>query len=273
MVFCVFALLLVLVSTYTNWLTPVRAKLDLLAVPFYWITNVPGQFGDWTEEAFVRRDQLQQENEALKAELLILKRKLQQMASLAAENVRLRQLMNSADMIQDRVLVAELIGISPDPLAHKIVINKGSKDGVYVGQPLLDASGLMGQVVGVSHYTSQVMLITDSTHALPVQINRNGVRAIAEGNGDLYSLNLRHVSNTVDIREGDLLVSSGLGKRFPVGYPVAEVSSVIHDPGKPFATVIAKPKAQLNRSRHVLLVFSDVTVIEQPETESGHQSP
>ena len=101
-----------------------------------------------------------------------------------------------------------------------------------------------------------MLLITDTTHALPVQVNRNGVRAVAEGVGDLYQLQLRHVSNTVDVREGDLLVSSGLGQRFPVGYPVAEVISVIHDPGQPFATVKVKPKAQMNRSRHVLLVFS-----------------
>jgi len=192
----------------------------------------------------------------MKAELLIHKRKLQQMASLAAENVRLRQLLNSAEMVKDRVLVAELIGISPDPLTHRVIVNKGLQHGVYLGQPLLDAAGLMGQVVEVSDYTSQVLLITDATHALPVQVNRNGVRAVAEGIGDLYQLKLRHLANTVDVREGDLLVSSGLGQRFPVGYPVAKVVSVVHDPGQPFARVVARPEAQLNRSRHVLLVFS-----------------
>jgi len=152
--------------------------------------------------------------------------------------------------------VGELIGISPDPKVHKVIINKGSDDGIYMGQPVLDEFGLMGQVVSVSAYTSQVLLITDNNHALPVQVNRNGLRTVAEGLGDLYQLRLRHVSSTMDIQEGDLLVSSGLGQRFPVGYPVARIESIVHDPGKSFATVVARPAAHLNRSRHVLFVFS-----------------
>jgi rod shape-determining protein MreC len=251
------ALALLLVNFYrADWVAPARAWLINLAQPFYWVSDLPVRMAEWGTEAVQTRDHLQRENESLRTELLVHKRKLQQMASLAAENVRLRQLLNSAEMIQDDVLVAELVGVSPDPMAHKIIINRGSVHGVFVGQPLLDASGLMGQVVEVGANVSQVLLITDSTHALPVQINRNGVRAIAEGVGDLHELKLRHVPNTVDIREGDLLVSSGLGGGFPAGYPVATVTSVVHDPGKPFATVMARPSAELNRSRHVLLVFS-----------------
>ncbi len=250
------ALLLIVMNIYTDWLDPVRARVGVIATPFYWFTDLPARMSGWTRDSLQSRESLRQQNAALNAEVLILKRKLQQMASLTAENLRLRQLMNSAEMVQERVLIAEMIGISPDPLAHKVIINKGSEQGVYPGQPLLDAFGLMGQVVAVSRYSSEVLLITDSTHALPVQVNRNGVRAVAEGVGDLYQLKLRHVPNTLDIRQGDLLVSSGLGQRFPVGYPVAEVESVIHDPSQPFATVNARPKAQLNRSRHVLLVFS-----------------
>ena len=251
------ALLLILLNSYTDYLTPLRAKLGEVATPIYWLADVPQRLSLWGRNTLVGGDQLQAENAALKEELLIHKRKLQTMASLAAENVRLRHLLNSADTLQDRVLVAELIGVSPDPMSHIVIVNKGAQDGVYLGQPLLDATGLMGQVVEVNRLSSRVLLITDSSHALPVQVNRNGVRAVLEGAGDLYQLQLRHVSNTVDIRAGDLLVSSGLGQRFPVGYPVAEVAEVVHDPGQPFARVIAKPKAQLNRSRHVLLVFSD----------------
>ncbi len=250
------ALILILLSIYTKLLDPVRARLATLTAPLYSLVNAPGEALSWTQDSLRSREQLQQENASYKAELLIHKRKLQQMASLAAENVRLRQLLNSAEMVKDRVLVAELVGISPDPLTHRVIVNKGRQHGVYLGQPLLDAHGLMGQVVEVSDNTSQVLLITDATHALPVQVNRNGVRAVAEGTGDLYQLKLRHLANTVDVREGDSLVSSGLGQRFPVGYPVAEVVSVMHDPGKPFARVVARPQAQLNRSRHVLLVFS-----------------
>ncbi len=250
------ALILIALNVYTDWLDPLRERLATAVTPLYSIVDWPRSALEWSQESLRSREQLQEENQLMKSELLIHKRKLQQMASLAAENVRLRQLLNSAEMVKDRVLVAELIGVSPDPLTHRVIINKGRRHGVYLGQPLLDAYGLMGQVVEVNEFTAQVLLITDATHALPVQINRNGVRAVAEGTGDLYSLKLRHLANTVDVREGDLLVSSGLGGRFPVGYPVAEVVSVVHDPGQPFAEVEARPDAQLNRSRHVLLVFS-----------------
>ncbi len=249
-------MLLVLINSYTSWLDPIRAKLNIVSTPFYWLTDLPSRIGEWGEDGLGSRQNLMEENKALKDELLIHKAKNQKMASVLADNVRLQRLMNSSETIRERVVVADIVGLSPDPLAHKIVINKGSQHDVYVGQPLLDADGLMGQVVAVYPYTSDVLLITDSSHAIPVQVNRNGVRAVAEGVGDLYTLTLRHVSNTVDIREGDLLVSSGLGQRFPVGYPVATVESVIHDPGQPFATVIARPAAQLNRSRPALLVFS-----------------
>ncbi len=251
------ALLLILINSYTDWLKPLRSYGGLASAPFYWVTDIPARVGLWLDDLSVSREDLRMENTALKTELLVHQRKLQQMASLAAENVRLRQLLNSADSLQDRVLIAELIGVSPDPHSHVVILNKGSSDGVYVGQPLLGAEGLMGQVLDVSPYTCRVLLITDGSHALPVQVNRNGVRAIAAGIGDLHRMQLRHVSNTVDIRAGDLLVSSGLGQRFPVGYPVAEVESVEHDPGQSFATVYVKPRAKMNRSRHVLLVFSD----------------
>lgn len=246
---------LILINLYTDWLAPVRAQLGSVSTPFYWVTDLPQRLFDWTEETFTQPQQLREENEALKSELLILQRKLQQMAALAAENVRLRRLLGSSDMLQDKVLVAELMGVSPNPLRHAMVINKGEQDGVYLGQPVLDAFGLMGQVVEVNATSSRVLLITDSNHALPVQVNRNGVRAVAEGTGQIDRLRLRHVSNTTDIREGDLLVSSGLGDRFPVGYPVAEVKQVVRDPGQAFSQVIAEPMARLNRSRHLLLVF------------------
>jgi rod shape-determining protein MreC len=178
------------------------------------------------------------------------------MASLQAENVRLRALLNSSALVRDDVLVAELIGVSPDPERLQLVLNKGEGDGVFLGQPLIDADGLMGQVVEVSSGTSRALLITDVTHAVPVQVNRNGVRAIAEGTGALESLEVRHISSTTDIRKGDLLVTSGLGGRFPEGYPVAVVTHVERDPGEVFVRVLAVPTAALDRTRHVLLVFT-----------------
>tara|TARA_R110002110_G_scaffold91264_2_gene237643 strand:- start:269801 stop:270574 length:774 start_codon:yes stop_codon:yes gene_type:complete len=239
-----------------NSLHATRSLLDTVATPIYWIADLPARVGEWGETHIQSRDSLLEENERLQRENLLLKGRSSQMASLQTENVRLRALLNSTDLLRDDVLVSELIGVSPDPMRHQLVINKGEKDGVYVGQPLIDANGLMGQIVEVSLLSSRALLITDVTHSIPVQVNRNGVRAIAEGTGELGSLEVHHVSATTDIQEGDLLVSSGLGGRFPVGYPVAVVTSIERDPGQSFARILATPSAALDRSRHVLLVFT-----------------
>ena len=264
MALLVFLVALILVGIYTPWLKQIRQELNFLAVPFYQLTDIPRRIGEWSSAAFTSESDLRAETERLKIEVLIYQRKQQQMAALAAENVRLRQLLNGKNMLQDKVLIAELIGVSPNPLSHVVIINRGSREGVYEGQPVLDAFGLMGQVVEVSDATSRVLLISDSTHAIPVQVNRNGARAIAEGTGDLNQLSLRHVSINADIREGDILVSSGLGERFPVGYPVAQVEQVVRNSGQAFARVIARPMARLDRSRHVLLVFDTHSAAVNP---------
>ena len=220
------------------------------------MADIPSRVLRWGDEITNSRETLAAENGRLKAESLLLKAKVQKLASLEAENVRLRELLNSSTLVEDSVLVAELIGVSPDPRHHQIIINKGESDGLYVGQPVIDALGLVGQIIKVGPLHSRALLITDSTHALPVQINRNGIRSVAEGVGLYHELVLRHVAATTDIKVGDLLVSSGLGQRFPTGYPVAVVSQVTEDPGQPFVTVKARPSAALNRSRHVLLVFT-----------------
>ncbi len=243
-----------------NSLAQTRAVLDNLAAPVTWIADIPASLGAWRDTHIRARRQLLEDNQRLHRENLLLQGRSLQMASLQAENTRLRGLLNSTAMLRNDVLVAELIGVSPDPVRHQLVLNKGARDGVYVGQPLIDADGLMGQIIDVGELTSRVLLLTDQTHSLPVQVNRNGIRAIAEGTGSLDALEIQHISATTDIQEGDLLVSSGLGGRFPVGYPVGEVVLVQRDPGQPFARVIARPSAALNRSRHVLLVF-----IEAPE--------
>jgi rod shape-determining protein MreC len=239
-----------------NSLEATRSLLDTLGTPVYWVADLPLRFSDWTDKHVQSRWQLAEDNERLQRENLVLQGRSQQMASLQAENVRLRALLNSTALLRDDVLVAELVGISPDPVRHQLVLNKGENDGVFIGQPLIDADGLMGQVVEVSASTSRVLLLTDATHSIPVQVNRNGVRAIAEGTGSLGTLEIHHVSATTDIEVGDLLVTSGLGGRFPGGYPVAVVSEIERDPGQTFARVLARPSAALDRSRHVLLVFS-----------------
>ncbi|VVP76894.1 hypothetical protein PS910_01583 [Pseudomonas fluorescens] len=250
-------------------LKPVRSQMGLVLMESYAVTDVPQRLWQGVASQFGSRTELAAENEKLKTEALLLQGRLQKLAALTEQNVRLRELLNSSALVNEKVEVAELIGVDPNPFTHRILINKGERDGVVLGQPVLDARGLMGQVVELMPYTARVLLLTDTTHSIPVQVNRNGLRAIASGTGNPERLELRHVADTADIKEGDLLVSSGLGQRFPAGYPVATVNEVIHDSGQPFAIVRAIPTAALNRSRYLLLVFSDSRTPEQRAADAA----
>lgn len=262
MLVTVISFALIFIDHRSSMLQPVRFSLSVLTAPVQYIANIPSQIAAWSGDTVRSRDSLEEENARLQSEVLVLKRRVQKLASTVAENTRLKELMNASDVLDDQVLIAEIIGVDPDPYRHEAIVNKGSQDGVYEGQAVLDAEGLMGQVVEVGAFTSRVLLITDATHGVPVHVNRNGVRAIAVGSGKLDMLRLIHVPATADIVKGDLLVSSGLGGRFPKGYPVGVVSRVEHDPGLPFAIVEAQPMANLDRSRHVLLVFSQEGLAE-----------
>lgn len=251
----ILSLTLMVVEHRLDALGTVRLGLSYIVAPVHFLVDWPFKLGKLWSDHFIDRPVLLEENRRLEQKNLILQRRVQQMSALAAENIRLRALLNSSILVEESVLVAEVIGVDPNPYNHEIVLNRGIHGGVRVGQAVLDARGLMGQVIKAEAFTSRVMLITDSNHALPVQINRNGVRAVAVGRGFLNKLYLNHLPDTTDIKVGDLLVSSGLGGRFPFGYPVAEVMEVTHDPGKPFAEVVAAPKSKLNRVRHVLLIM------------------
>lgn len=200
---------------------------------------------------------LRAENARLERELLVYRGQLQRMAAISAENARLRALLGAAELVRDEVRVAELVGVSPDPTRHLVVLDRGARDGVYVGQPVLDGQGLMGQVIEVNESRAHALLITDPSHAVPVQVLRNGLRAIAEGTGDYRRLVLRHISPTADLAVGDRLVTSGLGGRFPPGYPVGIVTEIRRDPGEPFLRVTVEPAADVEHSRHLLLVFAE----------------
>lgn len=269
LVFAVLSVALMVVDARFALLKPLRAQLGLVVEPVYWVGRLPVRMWEGATQGLSSRSELAAENEKLKAEQLMMQRRLQKLAALTEQNVRLRELLNSAALVDDEVLATELIGIDPNPFTHRILIDKGAKDGVVLGQPVLDARGLMGQVVEVLPYSSRVLLLTDTTHSIPIQVNRNGLRAIASGTGNPERLELRHVADTADIKEGDLLVSSGLGQRFPAGYPVATVTEVIHDSGQPFAIVRAVPTASLNRSRYMLLVFTDPRTPEQRASDSA----
>ena len=269
LVFAVLSAALMVVDARFDTLKPMRSQMGLVLTPFYWLADLPVRVWDGVSDQFTSRSTLIAENEKLKAESLLMQRRLQKLATLTEQNVRLRELLNSSALVDEKVLVSELIGVDPNPFTHRILIDKGEKDGVFLGQPVLDARGLMGQVVEVMPYTARVLLLTDTTHSIPVQVNRNGLRAIASGTGNPERLELRHVADTADIKEGDLLVSSGLGQRFPAGYPVATVKEVIHDSGQPFAIVRAVPTAALNRSRYMLLVFSDTRSPEERANDAA----
>jgi len=257
-------LALIVADFQTDSLRGFKKATAWIAAPFYWLSQQPSQIYNDVSSYFVSRDRLLVENERLQSEARILQGKVQKLVSLTAENVRLRELLSSSTVLRDSVLVAETISVSPNPLQHQIVINKNELHGVFVGQAVIDAYGLIGQVTEVNGLHAKVILISDVRHAIPVQINRNGVRAVAEGTGRIDTLSLPNLVETTDIKAGDLLVSSGLGQRFPVGYPVGVVESVESDPGLPFLKVVVRPSAKLDRVGHVLLVFAG----EQPQTRA-----
>ncbi|MEJ1334832.1 MAG: rod shape-determining protein MreC [Candidatus Sedimenticola sp. (ex Thyasira tokunagai)] len=252
----VFSLALMIMDHRQNHLEAVRSTLATLLSPLLYVVNLPRTVGEWANETLTTRESLQRSNETLRRENLLLKAEQQKMAALESENTRLRNLLDSSFRIGERVLIAELMAIELDPYRQQVMINKGTNSGVFQGQPVLDAGGVMGQVVHVHRSSSSVLMITDISHALPVQINRNGLRTIAMGTGRINSLDLPNLPNNADIREGDLLVTSGLGGRFPAGYPVARITTVVHKPGEPFADVEAQPVAHLDRTREALLVWT-----------------
>ncbi len=237
----------------------VRGALGTLLYPIQVLVDVPIRTGHWLAENLTSRGQLLEENARLRRDQLVLSSRLEKYEELEAENHRRRNLLESSEKVGERVLIAELMSVDMDPFSRRIVLNKGSRDGVREGQSLIDSRGVMGQIVHVGPFTSNALLITDPSHALPVQVNRNGLRAVAIGTGPLNRLRLSHVTNDADIEEGDTLVTSGLGGRFPRGYPVGTVVRVERDQGRPFASIVVEPSAELERNREVLLVWSDRT--------------
>ncbi len=269
MIFVLGAIILMAVDHRQHRLEQVRGALSVLIYPLQYAVNLPVDLAAWVNESLQTRAQLQEELAAQRAELQTLRAQAQKYAALEAETIRLRELLDSSFRLGDQVLVAELLAVDLDPYRHKVLIDKGTQSKVYAGQPVVDALGVTGQVIHTGPLSSTVMLLTDPAHAIPVQINRNGLRAIATGTGSTERLNLPFLPNNADIQPGDLLISSGLGGRFPRGYPVAEVTVVSQNPGAPFATVEAKPTARIDRSREILLVWPADRLPDSPGPESA----
>ena len=256
-ILCVASLILMTVDHRLHLLGEVRAALSLAVYPLQYVVDLTARAGGWVGEGLSTRNALLDQNSGLREQNLLLKGRLQKFAALETENQRLRDLLQSSLQIRERLLVAELLQVDMDPFRHQILLNKGSRDGVKAGQPLLDADGVMGQVLHTGPLTSTALLITDPSHALPVQINRNGLRALAVGTGSFNRLDIPYIAKNADVRVGDLLVTSGLGGRFPPSYPVATIVAVENQPGLSFARVSAMPAAHVERSREVLLVVTE----------------
>ncbi|MDX1812008.1 MAG: rod shape-determining protein MreC, partial [Gammaproteobacteria bacterium] len=252
-----FSIALMVVDHRLHYFDSVRTALSVSVYPIQYMVNFPVSAGNWVGDNLTSRDQLLAENEKLKSRNAFLQAQMQKYVSLEIENMRLRRLLDASERLTDRVLTAELLAVDLDPFSHQVMINKGSRHDVYIGQPVLDANGVYGQIVKVTPLNSTIVLITDPGHALPVQVNRSGLRTIAQGTGVVDKLDLLHIPNNGDIKEGDTLVTSGLGGVFPAGYPVAVVVKVVPDSSKPFAKVTAKPLAELDKSREVLLVWKE----------------
>ena len=232
-----------------------RTYLNSLVSPLQYVANLPSDMLNWSSKRISSQQQLLAENEILKNENLLMRESLQQFQTLKLENDRLRTLLGSPLQEGRRKMVAELMAVDNNPYSHQIVIDKGTSDGVFEGQPVLDANGIVGQVLHVAATTSRILLITDITHAVPVRVSRNNVRLVASGSGELGNLSIHHMPHNTDLRVGDLLVSSGLGQVFPEGYPLAVVTSILKDEGRPFAQVTAQPIALLDRLKYLLLLW------------------
>ncbi|MBT4838217.1 MAG: rod shape-determining protein MreC [Methylococcales bacterium] len=250
----IFSLILMTVDHRQRSLEPSHSLLGFIISPVQYLINAPFDFASFITERFKSHKTLLIENKELNNKILLYQANQLTLHAKEAEIARLRDLLGSAYRVHKNVLIAEIISIDMGTYSHKIVINKGNHHGVYLNQPVLDAHGIFGKIIHISPRTSQLMLISNPNHGIPVQIQRNGLRSIAFGTGQSLNLELLHLPNNSDIKPGDTLISSGLGGVFPKNYPVATILSVQQSPGQPFAKIFATPKAKLQLSQELILV-------------------
>jgi len=264
------SILLLVVDHQNNHLDAARKAIGATVYPLRVAVDAPVSGWHWLEDVTASRNELELENSRLNAERLLTQARLQRFSALEAENARLREMLEARESVRDRVRVAEIMSVSSNPFRHVIVLDKGTRHGVFDGQAIVDADGVVGQVIEAGVLSSQCLLISDPGHDLPVEVNGNGLRTIARGTGEYNRLDLPFLPNNAPIEPGDLLVTSGLGGAFPPGYPVAVVESVIRIPQEPFAKVTATPVAALNQVREVMLIWS--TAADAPEGVSGTEA-
>lgn len=246
---------LMLADSRLGAFTQVRYFLNSMVAPIQYLADVPRVMFDGVYERFNVRQNVMESNHTLKREVLRLKNDLLLLDQYREENQRLRKLLGSSFVRDERKVVTEVMAVDTSPYRHQVVIDKGQIDGVYVGQPVANEKGIVGQVTFVSAHNSRVLLLTDSLSAIPVQVIRNDIRVIASGSGNMERINLDHIPISLDIQEGDLLLTSGLGGVYPEGYPVAHVANVERDNAREFALIEAEPVVDFERLRYLLLIW------------------
>ncbi len=266
------ALILMFLDHRSEYLHNLHAKLSVMVFPIQVLVDTPIKVINWVSTGFTLQRQLLEENARLKVQAVFLESKLQKLLTLERENAQLRELLQSTSQATGKVVIAQLLAVDLDPLVQQVILDKGVKDHIYLGQPVLDAYGVLGQVISVGPLTSRVLLINDMQSAVPVQNYRTGSRAIAVGLGYSGKLKLINVPETKDVQEGDLYVASGLGLRFPVGYPVGVVSKLSQELGDRFATILLIPSAHMDKTQQVLLAWPEQASFDMAVQKQLNQS-
>ena len=258
----IIAAVALLITEYrSERLMPLRATLSVFTDPLKYLVDLPVSLFENASETLTSYDTLKTENTTLREQQLVNKTQLLKFESLEKENIRLRALLENSFKLGEQVLIAELLSINLAPYEHMMVVNKGTRFGVHPRPPVMDENGVVGQVFRALPLSSEIMLITDPNHAIPVQVNRNGLLTIAVGSGISNQLNLPYLPNNADIQAGDLLITSGLGGTFPAGYPVGVVDDFPQTSNKSITHITATPKALLDRNRELLIVWSNSTPV------------
>jgi rod shape-determining protein MreC len=255
---------LIIVDKRYDHLGQIRRLLSVVSYPVQVAVASPFEGWDWFRESVTTRDALRADKTRLEGELRLAQFRLQRFAALEAESERLRSLRESTADIADRFVIGKIMDVDLDAFRERVLVDKGAHDGIYIGQAVLDSGGVFGQVARVGQLTSEVILVSDAAHAIPVQINRNGLRTIAVGTGDTSRLKLPYLPTSADVVAGDLLLTSGLGGGFPAGYPVGTIAEVRRDPAQSLAEVEVKPAAALDRSRELMFVWLKPRAEELP---------
>ncbi|MGE5624223.1 MAG: rod shape-determining protein MreC [Bacillota bacterium] len=263
------SIVLMVYDRQSGRLQQMHAALSTIVWPVQAVVDAPHAVLLWAEDKLATHVTLVNENDTLKNNLRQTDAELQQYEALLQENMRLRALLQATPRVTGRVSMAQLLATDLDPFRHLVVIDKGTQDGVYEGQTVLDENGIVGQVTRADPFTSEVTLISDASQAIQVEVNRTGLRTLAVGGAELEQLSLPYLTNAADVKEGDLLVSSGIGGHYPPGYPVAVVTQFQRDPAEPFATVKAHAAADLSHGHTVLLYWPpaplpEITLSKKP---------